>query len=124
MDTQKVEDLVNLTSFDLMKLLDELRHQVTLAGCSYAELNKEYKDIKELLPSTLATIQLKYSSHKAAEAKVLALADAQYQGKIRRMNEAEYQMRLKEVEYRSLLKSIEALTSIGYVRNGELKLAR
>lgn len=107
-----------------MKLLDELRREAALAGCDWAELNKQYKDLKELLPSIRAMLESKYGQNRPTTAKTMALADLTYQEKVKEMNEAEYQMRMKEVEYRGLMKSIEALTSISYVRNNELKLAR
>lgn len=123
---QTSQELTSLPSYELLHKLEELRHAAAEIGYQWAEADKSYKDAKELLPCVLAEYTRHYSTVgvKSTEARVKALADKMYQEKVKEMNQLEYAARLKEVEYKGLMKSIEALTSIAYVRNNELKLAR
>lgn len=124
----KTEELTNLTSSQLINLVDESRQAAVELGVKWAEANKKFKDLKELMPSFLAEIQLEVKKkgfvESMNEAKLEALSMGSYQEKVKEMNEAEHQTRLLEVEYKAHIKTLEALSAISYVRNNELKLAR
>lgn len=122
----KTEDLVNLTSSDLLSVVQEARDSAITLGAKWAEANKRFKDLKELMPSYLAEIHMQLRSvyETVSEARTAALANQAYQKKVKEMNEAEHETRLLEVEYKAHIKTLEALSSISYVRNNELKLAR
>lgn len=119
------EELSSLSSHVLLHKLDELREEARQAGNNWAGAEKAHNDLKELMPSFLAEYTAHYSlpGVTSTTARVKALADKNYQAKIKAMNLAEYEARLLEVEYRGLMESIKALTSISYVRNSELKLS-
>lgn len=121
---QTAEELTNLTSSELLERLDEIRDAAIRAGNAWAEAEKTYNDLKEMMPSFLAEYQMNYSSSSptVTAARVRALADKEYRAKITAMNKAEYEARLKEVEYKSWNESLKVLTSISYLRNSELKL--
>ena len=120
------DELIELTSEQLLFRMDEIRHAAVTASVKWAELNKEFKDYKELLPSYLAMIQSAHLSegNSASEAKAKALASQAYQNRIKAMNEAELDAEKARAEYRGLMASLEALKSIAYVRNAEIKLSR
>ncbi len=122
----RAEELTNLTSSELLLVVQEARDSAIQIGVRWADANKRYKDLKELMPSFLAALQLKYRCDfdTVAEAKSAALAHGHYQEKIEKMNEAEHETRLLEVEYKAHIKTLEAVSAISYVRNNELKLAR
>lgn len=124
MKSYSTQDLIDMSSSQLMQLMDELRHNCSLAGCEWAEATKAYKDIKDLLPSILAQIQACFvtQGNSLSEARMLALSHNKYMEKIKEANELEFLAKEKEVTYKSFLKSIEALAAISYVRNNELKL--
>ena len=121
------EQLTSLDSSELLLKLDELRHAALTVGHEMADAEKRYKDTKELLPVFLAEIQSLYMETYTAPAniaKVKALAHSEYKMWLEKANELGHAYRLKEVEYRAVIKSLEALTGIAYVRNTEMKLAR
>lgn len=120
------EELINLNSTELFKKADEVRHKCIELGAKWAEANKKYKDLRELMPSKLAAAQIEFMLPGITQstAKISALSSKEYQEEIKRMNTAEFEAELLHVEYRSWMKSLEVLTSIGYVKNQEMKLAR
>lgn len=126
MQQLNVEQFIEMSSETLLIKLDELRQLAADKGARWAELNKEYKDIKEMLPSFLATIQLEYLNQgfKLTEARVKALADQSYKEKVMMQNEAEKNSEEIKAEYRSLVLSLECLKSIAWVKNNELKALR
>lgn len=119
-------ELTSLDSRELYSEIERVRDLASKKGAEWAEKYKRYKDLKELMPSFLAeiTLQKAEESGQSSQNKVRALASEEYQEKVREQNEAERRARLLEVEYKGLLKSLDAMTSVGYVRNSELKLAR
>lgn len=119
-------ELTSLDSRELYSEIERIRALATRKGTEWAEKHKRYKDLKELMPSFLAEITLQEAekSGHSSQNKVRALASEEYQEKVREQNEAERRARLLEVEYKGLLKSLDALTSVGYVRNSELRLGR
>lgn len=127
METQKytASELAELSSHVLLHKLDDLREGAREIGYQWAEAEKTYNDLKELMPSFLAEYQTHHSGPgvNATTSRFRALADKGYQAKIKEMNVAEYKARLLEVQYKGLMESIKALTSISYVRNGELRLS-
>lgn len=125
-DPKTSEELVQLSSSELLMKLDELREAANKAGYEWVEAKKKYEDYEEIMPSLLATYQVSFMDGKMtmAEAKARALADQGYKDKVKEMTQAQYEYGLKEVEYKGLMKSLDALTSISYVRNSELKTFR
>lgn len=126
MQIQSSEELVGMTSSELLGLLDEARDAARIAGLKWAEAEKEFKDAKELLPSIFAEYARLYSvaGAKAHDIRWKVAADKGYQAKVKEMNQLEYAARLCEVEYKGWMRTMECLKSISYVRNNELKLAR
>ncbi|MDX1902130.1 MAG: hypothetical protein SFW66_09060 [Gammaproteobacteria bacterium] len=128
METKKstAEELAGLTGDQLLFRMDELRHAAADAGYRWAEADKKYKDLKEMMPSLLATIQLSFKTEKMnlAEAKTRALASTTYQERLKEMNLAEYEAELIRVEYRGFMESLKSIQAIAFVKNSELKLAR
>ena len=120
------EELINLDSSQLLKVSDEVRQKCIEIGAKWAEANKRYRDLKELMPSKLATYQMGFMLPGITQttAKITALSSEGYQDAIREMNTAEFEAELLHVEYRAWMRSLEVLTSIGYVKNQEMKLAR
>jgi len=121
------EELLNLTSSQLLHKMEELRHLAVKFGGEWVEKQHLYRGFKEMMPSFLAVIQSEIMNKqhiKKDEAKVIALADNGYREKITLMNNAEKEMELADIKYRGVMKSIECLTSISYVRNSEMKLSR
>ena len=120
------EELINLDSSQLLKVSDKVRQKCIEIGVKWAEANKRYKDLKELMPSKLAACQisLMLPGVKDSTAKITALSSKEYQDELKKMNCAEFEAELLRVEYKAWVKSLEALTSIGCVRNQEMKLAR
>jgi DNA gyrase/topoisomerase IV subunit A len=120
----QTEELTNLNSSELLNHLEEIRHHAREAGLVWAEKERIYKDLKELMPSFLAEFTAHHTGIgvNTTTARNRALADRQYQEKIKQMNIAEYEARLAEVEYKGWMESIKALTAISYVRNRELSL--
>jgi len=120
------DELSQLDSSELLMRLDELRDAAQKAGLEWVEAKKKYEDCQELLPSILATYQVAIMNDKMtmAEAKARALADDGYKQNVKAMTQAQYEAHLKEVEYKGLMKSLDVLTSISYVRNSELKTFR
>ena len=121
---QTAEQLANLDSSALLNRLDYLREQARESGYKWAEAEKAYNDLKELMPSFLAEFIAHYSTAgvNTTTARNRALADKNYQAKVIQMNVAEHKARLEEVEYKSFIESIKALTAISYVRNREMQL--
>ena len=122
----KTEEMTNLTSSELLLVVQEARDSAINIGVRWAEANKRFKDLKELMPSFLAEFHMVYRKdfETVTEARTAALADTKYQEKVKEMNTVEHETRLLEVEYKAWIKTLEAISAISYVRNNELKLAR
>lgn len=120
------EEMANLTSSQLLLVVQEARDSAIHLGLKWAEATKKFKDLRELMPSFLAEFHMRYRKdfETVTEARTAALADKKYQEKVEEMNRAEHEARLLEVEYKAHIKTLEALSAISYVRNNELKLAR
>lgn len=118
------EELTALNSSQLLEKLDELRETARCLGLRWAEAEKYYKDLKELMPCFLAETQAYYLTPGAntTTARMRALADKTYQGKIKEMNIAEHEARKLEVEYKGIFESLKAITAIAYLRNREIQI--
>lgn len=120
------QDLSNLTSSQLFEKLDELKAEAVHLGREMAEAEFEHKKVKELLPIFLAQIQALYLAEgkKITESEVFAKSSSDYREKVESANQLGFAYREKEAHFKAVLKSIEAITAISFVRNSELKLAR
>lgn len=118
--------LADLTSSQLLEKLDELKGQAFSLGHEMAEAEMLFKTKKELLPSMLAEFKAHQYDQglKGQEALTYALKAPAYIDMVLEAQQYGHKFRLKEVEYRAVIKSLEALTAISFVRNNELKLAR
>ena len=126
MNPLTTQQLTNLNSSELLHKLDELKNAAFALGHEMAEAEKAFKDVKEMMPSYLAEQQIYCQGEDMtlSEAKVYALSHPIYTEKILEMNELGKTYRLKEVEFRGIMKSLDCLQAIAFVRNNELKLAR
>ena len=127
MSHMTTNDLSALTSSQLLEKLDELKDRAYVLGYEMVEAETLYKNEKELLPILLAERQSKFMEScgvSVSVAKVQALAHEDYKKSVCRMNAFGHDYRLKESEYKAIIKSLDVLTAISYVRNNELKLAR
>lgn len=119
-----LEQLKNLSAYELMNKANEIKEHTIKLGAEWAELDKRYHDLKELMPSFLAEIQCSYTGLPPAQAKNRALASKHYQEKILEMTEAEKQARLLKVEYQANTELLKAISAVSYLRNTEIKLDR
>jgi hypothetical protein len=126
MNKLKPEEMVNLTAHELILIVQEARDCAIQIGVQWAEANKRFKDLKELMPTFLAQIQseLLGTCKSLGVVRIHSLAHGVYREKLEKMNEAEREARLLEVEYKAHIKTLEAISAISFVRNNELKLAR
>ncbi len=127
MEKLTVEQLATLNSSALLNKQDELREFVCQIGHKHAEAHKKYRDLEKLMPSFLADYVDYYHTTigmNITAAKNKGLADKGYKEKLKEMNIAEYEAKLLKVEHQAWMESLKGLTSISYLRNSELKLAR
>lgn len=119
-------DLTQLSAKELFQKIEEYKDRAQKVGEDWAQAKFDAASKSEMLPSKLSEIQRVHlgSDSSVAESKVFALADKNYQGLILEALEYERQARCLEVEYRANLESLKALTSVGYLRNQELKTLR
>lgn len=128
MEQMTPQEMAELTSSELLQVMFTLRKDATKMGCKWAEIKAEHAKLKKLLPHCLSVLTRGYLNDNpdwsVSYAKTFSTADVAYRKAVEVMVEAEKEARLLEVEYKATMKSLDALTSIGYVRNSELKLAR
>ena len=120
------EQLAGLNSEELLSQLDKLKHAAFTLGPEMAQAELRYRQAKDLLPIYLARIQEEQlaQGRRVTEAGVLARASVIYQTYVESANELGAKHAEKEAHFKAILKSIDALQSIGWVRHQELKLAR
>lgn len=123
----KSDDLIDMTSHQLLSIIQEARGMSSEMGTKWVEFNKHYKDKKETLSHKLKAMTIKimdFEGIKLNEAKIRAEGSEEYRKLIEEMNLAEYDANIAEIEYKSWIKSLDAIGSVCYVRNNELKLVR
>lgn len=123
----KAEQLINLTSSELMAKLDEVKDLTMILGATMAEKKMIFRKKKELLPVKLASITIELSQGYKGTGTMLknkALASAQYETAVNELASAERDFLASESEYKGAYETIKAIGSISWVRNSELKLAR
>lgn len=118
------EQLLSLTARELFTELEQRKNEASQLGVAWAEAQKQHHDIKNMLPSILATLICSFITPtcKLNEARQLALADQRYTDKIKECNEKEALAESLLYQFRLDMAVIEAIRSIAWVRNQEIKI--
>jgi len=128
MQPMTAQELIELDSFQLLGKLDEFKGVAIKTGAAWAEAREKYRNLERLSDTKLAEAQRIYFDRSeempVSKARAMALTNDLYKNHLAELNKAEGEANLLQAKFAVYKKAIDALTSIGYVRNSELKLGR